>query len=91
MLKVYGVHGSPFVRKVLITLELKGLDYEIITQMPFSGDSDYKQLNPLGKIPTLVDGDITLGDSKVICRYLDDAYPDVRVYPTSPAEKAMAD
>ena len=73
-LKVYGVHGSPFVRKVLITLELKGLDYEIITQMPFSGDSEYKQLNPLGKIPTLVDGDITLGDSKVICRYLDDAY-----------------
>ena len=91
MLKVYGVHGSPFVRKVLITLELKGLDYEIITQMPFSGDSEYKQLNPLGKIPTLVDGDITLGDSKVICRYLDDAYPDVPIYPTSPAEKAMAD
>ena len=29
MLKVHGVHGSPFVRKVLITLEVKGLDYEM--------------------------------------------------------------
>ena len=48
MLKVHGVHGSPFVRKVLITLELKGLEYEMVTQMPFAGDEDYKKLNPLG-------------------------------------------
>ena len=91
MLKVHGVHGSPFVRKVLITLEVKGLEYEMVTQMPFSGDGDYKKLNPLGKVPTLVDGDLTLGDSKVICRYLDTAYPDVLFYPTDLADKAMAD
>ena len=91
MLKVHGVHGSPFVRKVLITLELKVLEYEMVTQMPFTGDEDYKKLNPLGKIPTLVDGDLTLGDSKVICRYLESAYPDVPFYPTDLANKAMAD
>ena len=91
MLQVHGVHGSPFVRKVLITLELKGLEYEMVTQMPFTGDEDYKKLNPLGKIPTLVDGDLTLGDSKVICRYLESAYPDVPFYPTDLANKAMAD
>ena len=91
MLKVHGVHGSPFVRKVLITLELKGLEYEMVTQMPFTGDEDYKKLNPLGKIPTLVDGDLTLGDSKVICRYLESAYPDVPFYPADLADKAMAD
>lgn len=91
MLKVHGVHGSPFVRKVLITLELKGLEYEMVTQMPFTDDEDYKKLNPLGKIPTLVDGDLTLGDSKVICRYLESAYPDVPFFPTDLADKAMAD
>ena len=91
MLKVHGVHGSPFVRKVLITLEFKGLGYEMVTQMPFSGDEDYKKLNPLGKIPTLVDGNLTLGDSKVICRYLESAYPEVPFYPADQAEKAMAD
>jgi glutathione S-transferase len=31
MLKVHGVHGSPFVRKVLIVLEMKGIPYEIVT------------------------------------------------------------
>ena len=83
MLKVHGVHGSPFVRKVLIALELKGLDYEMVAQMPFTGDEEYRKLNPLGKIPTLVDGDLTLGDSKVICRYLEAAYPEVPVFPIS--------
>ena len=91
MLKVHGVHGSPFVRKVLIVLEMKGIPYEIVTQMPFTGDAKYKALNPLGKIPTLVDGELTLGDSKVICRYLESAYPNVAVYPAQVSDRAMAD
>ena len=91
MIKVYGVHGSPFVRKVLICLGMKGLDYEMVAQMPFTGDKDYLKINPLGKIPTLADGDLTLGDSKVICRYLENAYPDVPVFPTDSKGRAMAD
>ena len=38
--------------------------------MPFTGDEEYKAKSS-GKILTLVDGDFTLGDSKVICRYLE--------------------
>lgn len=91
MIKVYGVHGSPFVRKVLICLGMKGLDYELVAQMPFTDDKDYLKINPLGKIPTLADGDLTLGDSKVICRYLENAYPEVPVFPTDPKGRAMAD
>jgi glutathione S-transferase len=91
MIKVYGVHGSPFVRKVFIALDIKGIPYEIIPQMPFSGDQEYLKINPLGKIPTLVDGDLTLGDSKVICRYLENAYPETALYPQDTAERAMAD
>jgi glutathione S-transferase len=91
MIKVYGVHGSPFVRKVLIALEFKNISYEIIQQMPFSGDKEYLKINPLGKVPTLVDGDLTLCDSKVICRYLERAYPEPALYPSSAADNAMAD
>ena len=91
MLKVHGVHGSPFVRKVLITLELKGLDYEMVAQIPFTGDEEYRKLESSRKDPTLVDGDLTLGDSKVICRYLEAAYPEVPVFPTELQDKAMAD
>ncbi len=91
MIRIYGVHGSPFVRKVLVALEFKGLPYEIVQQMPFSGDAEYLKINPLGKVPTLVDGGLTLGDSKVICRYLESAYPEPALYPSELADKAMAD
>ena len=91
MLEVHGVHGSPFVRKVLIALEIKGLEYKLAVQMPFTGSEEYRKLNPLGKIPTLVDGDLTLGDSKVICRYLEAAYPEVPIYPMDLKDKAMTD
>ena len=91
MIKVYGVHGSPFVRKVLVALDYKDIPYEIEPQMPFSGDQEYRKINPLGKVPTLVDGDLTLGDSKVICRYLEKAYPVPALYPTDIGENAMAD
>lgn len=91
MIKVYGVYGSPFVRKVLVALDLKQISFEIVPTMPFSGDQEYLKINPLGKVPTLVDGDLTLGDSKVICRYLENAYPEPALYPTDLADKAMAD
>ncbi|MCB1686959.1 MAG: glutathione S-transferase family protein [Halioglobus sp.] len=91
MIKIYGVHGSPFVRKVFVALDFKDIPYDIVAQMPFSGDKDYLKINPLGKVPTLVDGDLTLGDSKVICRYLEAAYPEPALYPSELKEKAMAD
>jgi glutathione S-transferase len=91
MIKVYGVHGSPFVRKVFVALDIKNIPYEIVPQMPFSGDQEYLKINPLGKVPTLVDGELTLGDSKVICRYLESAYPDPALYPADIADRAMAD
>ncbi|MFT4615458.1 MAG: glutathione S-transferase [Bacteroidia bacterium] len=91
MIQVHGVHGSPFVRKVLIALRIKGIEYEQIAQMPFMRDAEYRKINPLEKVPTLVDGDLSLGDSKVICRYLEAAYPAVPLYPADINARAMAD
>ena len=90
MIKIHGVHGSPFVRKVFIALDVKDVPFEIVPQMPFSGDEEYLKINPLGKIPTLVDGDLVLGDSKVICQYLEDAYPEPALYPGNIPDRARA-
>ncbi len=91
MIKVHGVHGSPFVRKVLIALELKGLEFQQIPQMPFMEVSEeYRKLSPLGKIPALEDGDLQVSDSTVICEYLEDAYPEPPLYPRDPVAKARA-
>jgi glutathione S-transferase len=91
MITLHGVSASPFVRKVMAVLAIKNLPYEHILQMPFSQDKEYEKINPLGKVPTLQDGDLTVCDSKVICRYLEQAYPEVPVYPHDIAGRTMAD
>ena len=91
MIKVYGVHASPFVRKVFIALDFKEIPFELVRQMPFVDDPEYRKLNPLGKVPTLVDGELVLGDSKVICRYIESAYPQKPLYPADKSERAMTE
>ena len=90
MITLYGASASPFVRKVLAVLAIKQLPFEHIQQMPFANDAEFKKISPLGKIPALKDGDITVCDSTVICEYLEDNYPDQPVYPAGPASKAQA-
>jgi glutathione S-transferase len=87
---LHGASGSPFVRKVQVALELKGLPYEQIQQIPFTKDPEYRKINPLGKIPTLRDGDLTICDSTVICEYLEETYPRVPLYPSNSADRARA-
>jgi len=90
MLVLHGVYGSPFVRKVLAVLAIKEIPFEHIQQMPFTRDQEYQKISPLGKVPAIQDGDLTVSDSTVICEYLEDAYPGVPVYPTDPVAKARA-
>jgi glutathione S-transferase len=88
--RVIGSYLSPYVRKVLACLQLKGMDYEIDPIVPFFGNDAFTRLSPLRRIPVLVDGDVAMCDSTVICEYLDERYPQVPVYPQSPAARARA-
>jgi glutathione S-transferase len=90
MIVLHGASGSPFVRKVQVALALKGLPFEQIQQIPFTKDPEYRKLNPLGKIPTLQDGDLTICDSTVICEYLEETYPQAPLYPSNSADRAKA-
>ncbi len=91
MITLYGANASPFVRKVMAVLNIKGIEYDHIPSMPFSGDKELARVSPLEKVPALVDGDLTIADSKVICRYLESAYPEVPVYPADRQDRARAD
>ena len=89
-MKIIGSYVSPYVRKVLACLNLKGLDYEIDPITPFFGNDEYERKSPLRRIPVLVDGDFSICDSSVICAYLDDAYPEHPLLPTDPKDRAQA-
>jgi glutathione S-transferase len=90
LLTIIGNHVSPFVRKVLAVCEIKHLQYQVDSIVPFFGDDRFTELSPLRRIPVLVDGDLVLNDSSVICEYLEEKWPQVPVLPREPAERARA-
>jgi glutathione S-transferase len=89
-LRIVGSFVSPYVRKVLACLNLKGLAYEVDPITPFFGNDEYERVSPLRRIPILIDGDFNICDSSVICAYLDDAYPERPLLPAEPRERAKA-
>jgi glutathione S-transferase len=87
-LTIIGNYLSPYVRKVLVCLELKGIPYRIDPIAPFVGNEDFSRLSPLRRIPVLLDGELVLNDSTVICEYLQDRFPEVSLYPADPVQRA---
>ncbi len=90
MIKVY---GSVFSRAgmVMLALEELGLDYESVDMLPRSEQTqspEYRALNPTGKIPTLVDGDLVLFETQAILYYLARQYGEGRLWAQTPAEEA---
>lgn len=89
-MKIIGSYVSPYVRKVLACIALKGLEYEIDPITAFYGNDEFERLSPLRRIPVLIDGDLALSDSSVICAYLDEAYPDPPLLPAGIKDRARA-
>ena len=72
MLKFY-FNGSPNPTKVALFLEEAGIAYEPIPIDTRTGDqfqADFLSVNPNGKVPAIVDGDVVVFDSNAILLYL---------------------
>ena len=87
---IVGSYLSPYVRKVLVCLDLKGLEYEIDPIVPFFGGDRFSELSPLRRIPVWIDDRVTLCDSTVICEYLDSKHRGDKVFPASGARRWKA-
>jgi glutathione S-transferase len=88
--QIVGSYLSPYVRKVLVVLDLKGIAYEIDPIVPFFGDDRFTLISPVRRIPVFVDEQVTLADSSVICQYLEDCCPQPTLYPTDIVDRARA-
>lgn len=90
MVRIVGSYLSPYVRKVLACLHLKGVTYEIDPIVPFHGNDAFSRVSPLRRVPVLLDGDLTLADSTVICEYLEERYPAPALLPKGAAQRARS-
>ena len=73
------------------TLQELGVPFEAITVNLLAGENrrpEYLKINPAGKLPALVDGDIILTESIAIVLYLGEKYPEKKLVPTALRERA---
>ncbi|MHA1565476.1 MAG: glutathione S-transferase family protein [Alphaproteobacteria bacterium] len=94
MLKIWGRDNSTNVQKVLWCCTELGLDYERIDAgMAFGvvDQSDYRALNPNGRIPTIEDDGFVLWESNAILRYLAGKYGGDEIWPGDLQSRASVD
>lgn len=94
-LTLYYMKGSPPARACLLLARVLELDIEVKHIDLHSGeqhDAEFLKLNPLKKIPVLVDGDFVLSESRAILAYLvNSRKPGSDLYPSDPKTRALID
>ena len=86
---LYDLSDSPFCLKARICLQLKGVPFRRVT-LTVGRRRELRRLNPLGKVPVLVQAGDTVIDSSRIARHLEARHPDPPLIPAAPEARAYA-
>ncbi|WP_235513650.1 MULTISPECIES: glutathione S-transferase family protein [unclassified Sphingomonas] len=89
-MQLYGSTISPFVRKVAVFAEEKGIALDLIPTAPGDASPAFRAISPFGQIPALVDGDFSLADSSAIVTYLEAKYPEPALIPAKAQARGRA-
>lgn len=80
---------NPHSHRVRLVLAEKGINIDIIDVEGPALPEDLLDLNPYNSVPTLVDRDLVLYDSRVIIEYLDERFPHPPLMPVDPVSRAQ--
>ena len=91
MLKLFEHPLSAYAMKVKMALRAKGLPFETVVPDGLAVgkiDGEFLDASPRAEVPTLIDGEVRVFDSTIILEYLEDKWPEPRLLPDTPAERA---
>ncbi|AGG90015.1 MULTISPECIES: glutathione S-transferase N-terminal domain-containing protein [Rhodanobacter] len=88
VLTLYTTADDVQCHRARLVLAAKGVSYERVLVDPARPPEDLVDLNPYASTPTLVDRDLTLFDTSVVCEYLDERYPHPPLMPIDPQSRA---
>lgn len=78
---------SHYSHRVRIVLAEKGVTVDVIEATGENKPEDLAQLNPYNSLPTLVDRELVLYESKIMMEYLDERFPHPPLLPVYPVAR----
>jgi len=90
VMTLYTGANDPFSHRARIVLAEKNVTYETHIIEPENLPEDLIDLNPYSSVPTLVDRDLVLYNSRVIMEYLDERFPHPPLMPVDPVSRATS-
>lgn len=90
VMTMYSGAKCPYCHRVRLVLAEKNITVEIMDVEPNNISEDLMDLNPYGTLPTLVDRDLILYQSRIIMEYLDERFPHPPLLPVDPVSKASS-
>jgi RNA polymerase-associated protein len=81
---------SPDSHRVRVVLAEKGITVEIVDVDAANKPEDLIDLNPYNTVPTLVDRELVLYDSRASMEYLDERFPHPPLMPVDPVSRARS-
>ena len=86
----YSDGSSHYSHRVRIVLAEKGVTVDVIEVDENNRPEDLIDLNPYNSLPTLVDRDLVLYESKVMMEYLDERFPHPPLLPVYPVARGSS-
>ncbi len=88
-MNLYTTETSIECHRARIVLNEKDIVHEVVLVDPKKMPEDLIDLNPYGSLPTLVDRDLVLYNSRVIMEYLEERFPHPPLMPVGPVQRAQ--
>jgi RNA polymerase-associated protein len=82
--------ACPYCHRARIVLAEKGITVDIVDVDAQELPDEVMDFNPYGTVPTLVDRDLRLYESRIIMEYLDERFPHPPLMPVDPVARANA-
>ncbi|RLU15484.1 hypothetical protein DMN91_012478 [Ooceraea biroi] len=88
-IRLYSMRFCPYAQRTHLVLDAKQIPYDVVYINLKSKPEWFAEKNPLGKVPCieLKNGE-TLSESLITADYLDEVYPENKLYPSNPLAKA---
>lgn len=87
-MKLYTARLSPFAARCRMQIYAKNLTVDLLEYPTAISKEDIASASPIAKIPVLLDGELVIPESDIICAYLEEQFPEHSLQPETASQRA---